>query len=257
VSTAGEMARADEAREQAAAERAARERKERNEQEARLAGAKHAIAKLPLAKADLITGLEVQLEATRKAQERLALFLQGQEAIEGALADARLEETQALSGKGISVAERAKRITDSRSLQSVYQADLDNHGRGKEDIVVELRDELAALNRWYSPLFGRELGARIEAKKRELARTLDAETIAHVQAGIGYTSIGTPVADALEHMAKSSKPVQSFYAHKSEWPLDFERSGPAHLAHPRVLASWAQQQISGVEYLLANLSKET
>jgi hypothetical protein len=217
--TSQEMARADERREQAAAARAVRERKQLNEQLARLAAGSRAPTKaVPLAKADLITGLERQLEATRKAQERLALFLQWAKAIEGEITDPQTEETRALTGKGLRADEWASIVTHSRSIQLVLQADLAEHEHGKEDVVVAVRAVLVALNRLYQSLFGRELGARIEKKKRELAATLDPEMIAEVQAGLGVTSAGIPRGDALEHLARKSKPIRTFCDHRPDWP---------------------------------------
>ncbi len=73
---------------------------------------------------------------------RIIICLHYREATKAALADARVEQVNATNSKVLSLTERADRFSDSRDLQAILQADLDNHERGKEAMVVDLRSEL-------------------------------------------------------------------------------------------------------------------
>lgn len=76
---------------------------------------------------------------------RIIICLHYREATKAALADARVEQVNATNSKVLSLTERADRFSDSRDLQAILQADLDNHERGKEAMVVDLRSELVRL----------------------------------------------------------------------------------------------------------------
>ncbi len=155
------------------------------------------------------------------------------------------------------MAERGRRRMDSRSIQVVLQTDLENHELGKEDLVVELRNELVRLHRFYSPLFLLELNARIEARKLELAPILDAATMADLQTLLGTNAVGIPTADAWDWIACRASSVRAFAWEKLDWPIDFPRSAPIHLDHPRTLLDFAASVIASGEWLLFNLGKES